>query len=152
MGGNAVLAGFGEVVRQQQQALGAQALGFLSIFDGLAGRAADAGENRYAARAGVYSGFHYFRVFAGRQREELTGTAGGEQRRRAVGCQPLQALDVTSAMEVALGIEIGNRERQQSGGEDGLQFLWIHYSNTLEVDCDESDRAVPAEVIRYRTT
>ncbi|MNO74458.1 hypothetical protein D3C76_654580 [compost metagenome] len=79
MSGNAVLAGFGQVVRQQQQAFGAQTLGFLSVFDGLASRTADAGQNRHAGFAGVDGSLDDFRVFAGGQGEELTGAAGGEQ-------------------------------------------------------------------------
>ncbi|MND99276.1 hypothetical protein D3C80_916580 [compost metagenome] len=134
MGGNAVLAGFGQVVRQQQQTFGAQTLGFLCVFDSLAGRTADTGQDWHAGGASVDRSLDDFRIFAGRQREELTGAACGEQSRGAVWGQPFQALDVTRAIEVALSIEIGNRERQQTGREDGLQFLWIHYSNTL--DCD----------------
>ncbi|MNI38162.1 hypothetical protein D3C73_922930 [compost metagenome] len=134
VGGNAVLASFSQVVRQQQQALGAQALGFLCVFNGLTGRTAHAGQDWHAGGASVDRRLDDFRIFAGRQREELTGAACGEQSRGAVWGQPFQTLDVTRAVEVALCIEIGNRERQQTGREDGLQFLWIHYSNTL--DCD----------------
>ncbi|MNP01421.1 hypothetical protein D3C76_932350 [compost metagenome] len=134
MGGNAVLAGFGQVVRQQQQAFGAQTLGFLGVFDGLTGRTADAGQDWHAGGASVDGSLDDFRVFTGRQREKLTGTACGEQSRGAVWGQPFKTLDVTSAIEIALGIEIGDRERQQTGREDGLQFLWIHYSNTLGSD------------------
>jgi hypothetical protein len=47
-------------------------------------------------------------------REELTGAAGGE-RRGAVWGQPFQTLDVARAVEIALGVEIGDRERQQAG-------------------------------------
>ncbi|MOA19600.1 hypothetical protein D3C78_1399950 [compost metagenome] len=134
MGGNAVLAGFGQVVRQQQQAFGAQTLGFLCVFDSLAGRTADTGQDWHAGGAGVDRSLDDFRIFAGRQREELTGAARGEQRRGAVWGQPFETLDITRAIEVALSIEIGDRERQQTGREDGLQFLWIHYSNTLDSD------------------
>ncbi|MNO99935.1 hypothetical protein D3C76_917180 [compost metagenome] len=126
MGGDAVLAGFGQVVRQQQQALGTQALGFLRVFDGLAGGATDTGEDRYRSGAGVDRGLDHLAVFAGGQGEEFTGTASGEQRAGAVGGQPLKALDVASRVEVALGIEVGDRERQQAVGEDGFEFLWIH--------------------------
>ncbi|MNO43099.1 hypothetical protein D3C76_333120 [compost metagenome] len=126
VGGDAVLAGFGEVVGQQQQALGAQAFGFLGIFDGLAGGTADTGEDRHAAGAGIDGGLDHLAVLAGGQGEELTGTAGGEQGTGAVGGQPFQAFDVAGAMEIALGIEIGDREGQQAAGEDGFQFLWIH--------------------------
>ncbi|MCY1228490.1 hypothetical protein D9M72_408110 [compost metagenome] len=54
--GNAVLAGFGQVVRQQQHAGRAQALGFLRVGDGGAGRAAGAGQDRHLAGAGAHGG------------------------------------------------------------------------------------------------
>ena len=130
-GGNAVLAGFGQVVRQQQQALGTQTLGFLSVFDGLAGGTADTGQDWHAGRAGIDGGLDDLRILAGGQGEEFTGATGCEQGRGAVRGQPLEALDVAVAIEIALGSEIGDRERQQARREDGLQFLWIHYSNTL---------------------
>ena len=44
--GDAVLVGLGQVVRQEQDALGAETLGFLGVLDGHAGGAAGAGEDR----------------------------------------------------------------------------------------------------------
>ncbi|MNP32820.1 hypothetical protein D3C76_1260240 [compost metagenome] len=126
MGGDTFLAGFGQVVRQQQQALGTQALGFLRVFDGLAGGATDAGEDGDRLGAGVDGGLDHLAVFAGSQGEELTGAASGEQGAGAVRGQPFQALDVASRVEVALGVEVGDRERQQAVGEDGFEFLWSH--------------------------
>ena len=38
------------------------------------------------------------------------GTAGSEQRRGTVGAEPFQALDVAGAIEVALRVEVGDRE------------------------------------------
>ncbi len=131
MGGNPVLAGFGQIVRQQQQALGTQTFGFLSHLDGLTGRTTDASQNRHGLFASVDGGLDDFGVFTAGQGEEFTCTASSEQCGSAVRCQPLQAFDVTSAVEIALGIEVGYRKGQQTVGEDGLQFLWIHYSNTL---------------------
>ena len=134
MGRNAILAGFGEVVRQQQQTFGAEAFGFLSVLDGLACRTAHTGEDRHTGRAGIHCGFHHLGIFAGREGKELTGTASSEQSRGAVRGQPFKALDVARLVEITLGVEIGHRERQQTVGKDGLQFLWIHYSNTLGED------------------
>ena len=134
MGGNPVLAGFGEVVRQQQQPFGAEAFGLLGVLDGLAGSTAHTGQDRHAGRAGIHGGFHHLGIFAGRQGEKLTCAACGEQGAGAIRGQPFQALDVTRLVEITLGVEIGHRERQQTVGEDGLQFLWIHYSNTLGED------------------
>ena len=56
----------------------------------------------------------------------LTGAASGEQGTGAIRGQPFQAFDVASLVEIALGVEVGDRERQQAGGEDGFQFLWSH--------------------------
>jgi len=107
---DAFLAGFGEVMRQQQQALGTQALGLLRHLDGEAGRATDAGENRHRAGAGIHGSLDDLAVLARLQREELAGTAGSEQRRGTVGTEPFQALDVAGAIEVALRVEVGDRE------------------------------------------
>ena len=129
--GNAVLRGFGQIVRQQQQALGAQALGFLRHLDGHAGRAANASQDRYGLLAGIHGSLDHGAVFIRRQGEELASTAGSEQSGSTVRCQPLEAADVASLVEITGSIEVGHRERQQTGGEDGLKFLWIHYANTL---------------------
>ncbi|MNZ82214.1 hypothetical protein D3C78_1009070 [compost metagenome] len=134
MGGDTVLAGFGQVMRQQQQALGAQALGFLSVFDGLASGTANTGKDWHAGGAGIDGGLDDLRVLAGGQGEEFTGAARCEQGRGAIRGQPLEALDVAVAIEIALGSKVGDRERQQARREDGLQFLWIHYSNTLDAN------------------
>ena len=134
MGSNPVLAGFGQVVRQQQQAFGTEALGFLSVFDGLTGRTADTGEDRHAGGTGIHCRLHNLGIFAGGQGEKLTGAACSEQCSGTLGGQPLQALDIAGLMEITLCVEIGHGERQQTVGEDGLQFLWIHYSNTLGKD------------------
>jgi hypothetical protein len=50
----AFLRGFGEVVRQQQQALRAGALGFLRVLDGERGAGAGGADDRHAAAAGVH--------------------------------------------------------------------------------------------------
>src|SRR3546814_2309034 len=72
------------------------------------------------------------RILAGGQGEKLTGATGREKCRGAIRGQPLEALDVAVAIEIALSREIGDRERQQARREAGLQFCWIHYSHTLE--------------------
>ncbi|SPA41445.1 exported protein of unknown function [Cupriavidus taiwanensis] len=123
VGGNAVLAGLGQVVRQQQHAGGAQALGFLRVGDGSAGRAAGAGQDRHLAGAGTHRGVDYGRVVLRRQREELAGAAGREQRGGAVGGQPFQARGVGLGREVALGVEVGDGEGQQAFGDDLLEFV-----------------------------
>ncbi len=116
---------------QQQQPLRAKAFGFLSVGDRLAGRTTDTGENRDLARAGIDGGLDDIRIFLGGQRKELAGAAGSEECRCAIRRQPFQPLDVPGAVEVALRVEIGDRERQQARREDGFQFLWIHCSSIL---------------------
>ncbi|MNV62735.1 hypothetical protein D3C71_1552940 [compost metagenome] len=56
VGGDAVLRRFGQVVGQQQDALGALALGFLCVGDGGAGGAARAGQDGHFAGAGLHGG------------------------------------------------------------------------------------------------
>ncbi len=110
MGSDAILAGFGEVVRQQQKALGPQALGLLRILDGLAGCTTYARQDRYRRGACVHRCLDDLAVFAGSQGEELARTPGGEQRTRAVWGQPFQAFDVASLIEIALRSEVGDRK------------------------------------------
>ena len=118
-------------MRQQQHALGAQALGFLRVGDGHARRAAGAGQDRHLAGAGGDGGADDVRILIGGQREELARAAGGEQGGGAVGSQPFQALGVGLGVEVALRVEIGHGEGEQSFRDDGLEFLgcghaWVH--------------------------
>ncbi len=124
MVGNAVLAGFSQVVRQQQDALGAQALGFLGVGDGHAGRAAGAGQDGHLACAGFHRGADDVGIVVWRQREELAGATGGEQGGGAVGGQPFQALYIGLGAEVALRVEVGHGEGKQAFRDDLLEFLW----------------------------
>ena len=124
--GDAFLVGLGEVMRQEQDALGAEALSFLRVLDGHARRAARAGEDRDESVAGVDRGLDDGGVFLGFEREELTRAARGEERGGAVGREPLQALGVAGGVEVAVGLEVGDREGEQSGGEDLLEFEGGH--------------------------
>ncbi len=112
MAHQAILARFGQVVRQQQHARGAQALGFLCEADGRAGRAACASQDRHLAAAGVDRSLDHIRVLAVGQREELAGATGCEQRAGAVRRQPFQAFSVGFGTEVTLFVEVGHRERQ----------------------------------------
>ena len=129
-----ILAGVGGSTRQaieyaqEAERLGAKGLLLLPHY------LTEASQDRHTGGASVDGSLDDFRVLAGRQREKLTGAARGEQRRGTVWGQPLETLDVARTIEVALSVEIGDRERQQTGREDGLQFLWIHYSNTLDSD------------------
>jgi len=107
VGHQAASAGFGEVVREQQDALGAQALGLLRILDRQRGAAAGPGDDGRAATAGVHRHAHDIGELARLQRKELAGAAGGEQHRGAVGLQPFQALRVRARGEAQVGAEVG---------------------------------------------
>lgn len=121
--GDALLRGLGQVVGQQQHALGAEALGLAGIGDGDAGGAACAGQDRHLAGAGVHGGADDIRVFVRRQREELAGAAGGEQGGGAVGREPFQAPGIRAGVEIALRVEVGHGEGEQAFRNDGLEFL-----------------------------
>ena len=60
------------------------------------------------------------RVVALGQREEFARAAGDEQRRRAVGREPFEALGVSIGAEIALCVEVGDGEGQQAFGNDLL--------------------------------
>jgi hypothetical protein len=124
--GDAFLVGLGEVMGQKQDALGAEALGFLCVLDGHARRATGAGEDRDESVAGIDRGLDDGGVFLGFEGKELTRAARGEERGGAVRSQPLQALGVARGVEIAVGLEVGDREGEQSGGEDLLEFEGGH--------------------------
>jgi hypothetical protein len=126
MSDQAFLAGFGQVVRQQQDAVGAGTLGLLRALDGKAGRAAGAGNDGHLAAAGVHRGPDDAGVLVAGEREELAGAAGGEQRGGAIRGQPFQPFGIAAGVEVALGVEIRQRKRQQSVGHDRFEFLGGH--------------------------
>jgi len=130
--GQAFLAGFGEVVRQQQDAVRAGLLGGLGALDGEARGAAGARDDRHHAAAGVDRGLDDAGVLVAGQREELARAAGREQRARAVGSQPFEALLVALLVEVAVAVEVGQREREQAGAHDGLEFLRVHREESSE--------------------
>ncbi|MCY1516773.1 hypothetical protein D9M68_514230 [compost metagenome] len=132
--GNAFLAGFGQVVRQQQQALGPESLGLLGVLDGQPGWTTHPGKDRHAASAGVHGGLDHGAVLIRSQREEFSRATGREQRGSAIGSQPLQAPGIALGIEVAGGIEVGNREGQQARGKDELEFLWSHRMSTLQAN------------------
>ncbi|MNY26560.1 hypothetical protein D3C86_1604170 [compost metagenome] len=123
MVGDAFLAGFGQVMRHQQDAVRAQALGFLGVFDGHAGRAAGAGQDGYLATAGFHRGADHVRIVLLRQREELARAAGCEQGRGAVRGQPFQAFDIGRWAEIALFVKVGHGERKQAVRNNLLEFL-----------------------------
>jgi len=82
-------------------------VGFLSIVDRHACRAARAGENRHLALAGFGSRTNHIRVIGPGQRKELARAARGEERRRTVGSEPFEALGISVGAKVALRVEVG---------------------------------------------
>ena len=90
----------------------AEALGLLTKSDGAAGRPARAGQERRLATAGFNRHFNDVTVLGVGQEKKLGGAASGKQRTGAVGRESLQALGIGGWREVALGVEVGDRERQ----------------------------------------
>ena len=123
---DAVLVGLGQVMRKQEDTLGAEAFGFLRILNRHAGRTAGTGEDRHEAVARINRGLDNGRVFLRLEGEEFTRAPCGEERGRAVGREPLQSLGVARGVEVTVGLEVGDREGEQSGGEDLLEFEGGH--------------------------
>ena len=126
MGHQAVLAGFGQVVRQQQNAVGAQALGFLRAGHRKTGRAADAGNDGHLAGAGINRRLDDQRVFVAGEREKFARAASGKKRGRAVRGQPFEALDVAARAKIALLVKVGDGKGQKAGADDGCEVLGVH--------------------------
>ena len=122
----AFLARFGQVVRQQQNAVGTQALGLLGMGDGHAGRATGTGNDRHLATASVHSSLDDGAVLRPHQRKVLPRSTGCKQGAGAVGGQPFQTLCVGAGAEFALRVEVGDGEGQQAGAHDGFEVLRGH--------------------------
>jgi hypothetical protein len=134
-------------MRQQQQPFGAQALGFLRVFDGLTGRAANTGKiGTLVAQVSTAVLITCEYSLAAREKNSPVPPAANKAD-APYGASHSRALDVALTVKITLSIEIGERKRQQARREDGLQFLWIHYSNTLG-DLDDGSTFV----VRHRTT
>ena len=131
VGDQAFLAGFGQVVGQQQNALGAQALSLLGVLDGQRGATASARNDGRAVLAGGQGDLDHFAVFAGLQREELTRATCGKQCRSAVGLQPLQAIGIGLGSKAQFAVEVGQRKGQQAGLQYAFEVLWGHVQAPL---------------------
>ena len=147
MRNQAFLAGFGQVVRQQQNAVGAQALGFLGVGNGRARGAASAGNDRHLAAAGVDRGLDDLAVLIARQREVFARAAGGEQRAGAKGREPFQARGIALGVEIALGREVRHREGQQAGAHHFFEILGIHGGHSKLSKIQKGSKEASAVVI-----
>ena len=90
MRGNAFGAGFGEVVRQQQDAVRAETLGLLREGDRLTRRAARAGDDRHLAATGLDGGGNHVAILAAGERKEFAGAARCKERGRAERREPFE--------------------------------------------------------------
>ena len=126
MGDQAFLAGFGQVMRHQQNAVGTQSFSLLGMGDGVAGGAASAGDDGHLATAGIHGGLDDLAVFLAIQREVFAGATSGEQGTGAIGSQPFKACGITLGIEVALGIEVRHGEGQQAGTHHVFEVLGCH--------------------------
>ena len=119
----ALLAGLGQVVRQQQDPVGPGALGGLDQVDRDRGAVAGRRDDRQLV-GGLFHGrgddlLDLLQV----QGEELSGAAGGEQTRGLVLTEPGDVVAVGRLVELQVGGEVGDRERQQTGAEALGDFL-----------------------------
>src|SRR5690606_18743940 len=106
MAAQALLIGLGQVVRQDQYAVGALALGFDRVLDRDARAIASTRDNRHIALADINGGANDAGVFILGQREELACAARGKQRAGVVALQPFKALLIRRLVEVLLRIKI----------------------------------------------
>ena len=120
MGDQAVLAGFSQVMGQQQNAVGTQALGLLCASYCKTRRATHTGNDGYFAAAGFYRCFDDQRVLVTCEREKLARAASCKQRGGAIGSQPLKPLNIRFRPKVTLLVKISNGKRQQARADDGF--------------------------------
>jgi hypothetical protein len=132
VGDQAFLAGFRQVVRQQQQP-SAPALGFAGIGCRDAGRAADTGQNRHFTGAGIHGGLDDVGYSLGSARRTRPCRRRRTARSRHMA-PAIQTFNVGRLAEVAFGVEVGDRERQQAGREDFFRSFGCIQSPVCEVD------------------
>ncbi|KAG1433863.1 hypothetical protein G6F57_021880 [Rhizopus arrhizus] len=123
-----------QTLGQQQDALGALALGFLGVGDGGAGGAARACQDGHLAGAGLHGGAHDVRILLGSQGEELAGAACGKEGGGAVRSQPFEAGGVGLGVEIAVLVKVRHGEGQQPFRHDFFEFLRGSHSALIRCD------------------
>ena len=119
----AALVRFGQVGREQQDALGAGGFGGAGVLDGLGGGSAGGGENRDDAADFLDGGTDNALGLGRGQREALTGSAGREETGDRKARLPGEVLAVVLLVELQFCIECGDGEGEQAVFEDVRQFL-----------------------------
>ena len=125
VGGEAGLSGLGQVVRQEQDAVGAGRLELAGEVDRHGGAVAAAREDRHVPgrRLGRLDRGH---DLGGAEREELAGAAGGEEPGGGELRQPGDMLGVGPGREAVLGVEGGDGEGEKAGADLRLEILRVH--------------------------
>ncbi len=104
-------AGFRQVMRHEENACGTSLLRGPRHFNGHARAVASTGYDRRMAAAGLDSNANRLGMLRQGQGEDLAGAARREQARRSIGQQPLEACAITGRVQIAIVIEVGQRER-----------------------------------------
>ncbi len=115
------LAGLREVRRHQQQAVGARGLGGLGLRDRVEGAAGGGREHRHRAGDLGDGGPDDAVGLLQRQREALAGPARREEAGDRVLGEPREVRAIGSLVDLQVGREVGDREREQPGLELGSE-------------------------------
>ena len=119
------LAGLGQIVRQQQKAVGAGLLDRAGEVDRHGGAVAAAGEDRHLAGSGL-GGPDSVDYLLGPEREELAGAAGGEEAGGGVLGEPLDVSGVGFRREAVAAVEGGDGEGEEAGADLLLKVAGGH--------------------------
>lgn len=119
---DAFLRRFGEIVRQQENAIGARRLDYFRRLD-RKGRAIAATRNdRHLARY-VLRRTGDLTHFIRRERKELAGAAGGKQGRGPEARKPLHMTPVAFEIELVIRREVRDRKGQEPRTDTRLDFF-----------------------------
>ena len=110
-----LLAGFGQIMGQQQDSGRAQAFRLLRTAYRRAGWATSAGDDGYLVLTRVDCNSNDVRVLFWLKREKFTRSTGRKQGTGAIGCEPLQSPGVGVGAKIQVVIKIRDGKRQQAG-------------------------------------
>jgi hypothetical protein len=74
-------------------------------------------------------------VFFTIERKVFARAAGSKQRGRAKRSEPLEARGVAGWVEIALGVEVGDREGKQAVRQGLLEFQGMHAKVSVQCVC-----------------
>ncbi|MND89948.1 hypothetical protein D3C80_820230 [compost metagenome] len=137
MGVKPFLRRIDEVMRQKQDTVSTDLFDRAGNINGDLGAVTAAGNNGGFAGnflGGGDDGGDLIRL----QRKELARAAGGKQHRRLVSGEPFDMRPVAIGRKTTLGIEMGDRERQQTGAKRRLDLFRVHHRNSSASSLTES--------------